>query len=150
MRVLSRLGVLSLAAALGAACAGVEVMAPPPAGSGRTGTGVVGGGGGATSAQVLLIGVWTRAIYVVGADGDLHESRTTWEFRGDGSAVRTVRAWNLSEGIYDVVVAVAQWRAANGFLTVTWVSPASGSATFAYRVDQTVLQLGNEQYARVQ
>ena len=149
MRCHSRVAILALAAGLGAGCAGIEVMSPPPpAGSGTTGTGATGGSGG-SSPQTLLLGVWTRAIYVEGIDGDLHESRTTWDFRGDGSAVRTVRAWNVSEGIYDVVVNVAQWRVSNSSLTIAWVPPGSGSTTFQLKVERDLLQIGSEQYARV-
>ena len=149
MRPHPRSFLLALAAAIGAGCAGVEVMSPPPpAGSGATGTGAA-GGRGASSPQTLLVGVWTRAIYVEGLDGDLHESRTTWDFRGDGSAVRTVRAWNVSEGVYDVVISVAQWRIVTSSLSLAWLPPGSGSVTFPLSVGQHLLQLGNEQYARV-
>lgn len=135
--------------ATAAACAGVEVISAPPPGSGAKGTGVTGGAGGGTTPQALLVGSWTHVIYLQGTDGDLHESRTTWEFRSDGSAIRSVRAWNLTEGIYDVVVGVAQWRVANGLLTVTWLPPGSGAATFRLDVRQDVLFLDADQYARV-
>ncbi len=150
MRPASGVSLIVIATLIAAGCAGVEVMSPPPWSAGATGTGATGGAGGGTAPQALLIGTWTRAIYVEGLDGDLHESRTTWVFRSDGSATRTVRAWNISEGIYDVVVDVASWRVANGALTVTWVAPQSGSASFPLTVRQDLLQLGNEQYARVQ
>lgn len=131
------------------ACAGVEVISAPPSGSGANGTGVTGGAGGGSTPQALLIGSWTHVIYLQGPDGDLHESRTTWEFRSDGRAIRSVRAWNLTEGIYDIVVAVAQWRVANGSLTVTWLPPGSGTASFRLDVRRDVLFLDTDQYARV-
>ena len=135
--------------AMASACAGVEVISAPPPGSGTNGTGVTGGAGGGATPQALLIGSWTHVTYLQGPDGDLHESRTTWEFRSDGSAIRSVRAWNLTEGIYDVVVGVARWRAANGSLTVTWLPPGSGAASFRLDVRQDVLFLDADQYARV-
>lgn len=141
--------VLATLVLLAAACAGVEVISAPPAGSGVNGTGVTSGAGGGTTPQALLVGSWTRAIYLEGPDGDLHESRTTWEFRSDGSAVRSVRAWNLTEGIYDVVASAARWRVANGSLAVTWLPPAAGAASFRLEVRQDVLFLDADQYARV-
>ena len=81
---------LPLAVALSAfalaGCAGIEVLGNDSTLVGTTGTGggvITGGGSGGGSHASAMVGQWTRAILVAGPDGDIHESRTTWEFRAD-------------------------------------------------------------------
>ena len=133
------------------ACAGVEVISGPGGtgtGSGPiVGTGPVSGGGGSTSTQ--LLGTWTRAILLADDVGNVHESRTTWEFRQDGSAIRNVVAWNLTQGYYDTIVTVAQWRASGSQLTLTYIAPAMGTAAYAFSINGDILTIGPDQYARI-
>ena len=132
-------------------CSGVEVL--PPGGSGTTTGGTLIGTGGTTrsgtSGSSVLLGTWTRAILLADGSGDVHESRTTWEFRQDGSAIRTVLAWNLSQGFYDTIVTVAQWRVSGAQLTITYIAPATGTASFAYAVNNDILTIGPDQFARL-
>lgn len=107
------------------------------------------GTGTGTSGSSVLLGRWTRAIVLVGDNGDAHESRTTWEFRQDGSAIRTVLAWNLSQGFYDTVVTVAQWHTDGAQLTLTYIAPTAGTAAFGYSVNGDILTIGPDQYARL-
>ena len=141
-----------LVAALQVACAGVEVIsgtAGAPGGStGGTMVGTGGGtGGGSTSSP--LLGRWTRVILLIADDGQAHESRTTWEFRQDGSAIRTVTAWNLSQGVFDTLTSVAQWSTNGSQLTITYIAPATGTATFSYAINGDLLTVGPDQYARL-
>jgi hypothetical protein len=134
------------------ACAGVEVISGTDGsgtGSGPiVGTGPVwGGGGGSTSTQ--LLGTWTRAILLADDVGNVHESRTTWEFRQDGSAIRNVIAWNLTQGYYDTIVTVAQWRTTGSQLTITYIAPALGTAAYAFSINGDILTIGPDQYARI-
>lgn len=140
------LGLLIWTAAV--ACPGVENL---NAVSGRTGgSGTVGtGGGGTTAGSSALVGQWSRSVYVSDADGNLHESRTVWEFRADGSAIRTTTAWNITQGIADTTVTVAQWSASGGTLTITYVTPAGGTTSYAYGIVLDTLTIGPEQYTRV-
>lgn len=150
-RPVGRLIALAALVVSAASCEGVEVL--PPEGSGSTTGGTLVGTGGTTgsgtSASSALLGAWTRAILLADASGDVHESRTTWEFRQDGSAIRTVLAWNLSQGFYDTVVTVAQWRVSGAQLTLTYVAPATGTASFAYAVNGDILTIGPDQFARL-
>jgi len=140
------------ACALQAACAGVEVISGTGGALGGSdggtmvGTGA-GSGGGSTSSAIL--GRWTRVILLIADDGQAHESRTTWEFRQDGSAIRTVTAWNLSQGVFDTLTSVAQWSTNGSQLTVTYIAPATGTATFSYSINGDVLTVGPDQYARL-
>ena len=138
--------------AVQAACAGVEVISGTAGAAGGSGGTMVGGGGtgagGGTAASPLL-GRWTRVILVIADNGDAHESRTTWEFRQDGSAIRTVTAWNLSQGVFDTLTSVAQWSANGSQLTITYIAPATGTATFSYSINGDVLTVGPDQYARL-
>ena len=152
------LGMVRLALALGtialAGCAGVEVLGTDSTLAGGDGGGgnggVIGGGGSGGGAHAAaVVGQWTRALVVEGPDGDIHESRTTWEFRADGSAIRTVIAWNWTEGIYDTVNSVAQWSTSGSNLTITYIAGATGTLTLGWRVDGDVLTLGPDQFARV-
>lgn len=136
-----------------AGCAGVEVLGTDSTlvGSGGTGGGgvIVGGGSGGGSHASAMLGQWTRALLVEGPDGDIHESRTTWEFRADGSAIRYVTAWNWTEGIYDTLSSVAQWTTSGATITITYIAGSTGTLTLAWRVDGDVLTLGPDQFARV-
>jgi hypothetical protein len=134
-------------------CAGVEVLGNDSTlvGSGGNGGGVIvgGGGSGGGAHASAMLGQWTRALLVEGPDGDIHESRTTWEFRADGSAIRYVTAWNWTEGIYDTISSVAQWTTSGATITITYIAGSSGTLTLAWRVDGDVLTLGPDQFARV-
>jgi hypothetical protein len=108
-----------------------------------------GSGTGGGSASTALLGRWTRVILLVADNGDAHESRTTWEFRQDGSAIRTVTAWNLSQGVFDTITSVAQWSTSGSQLTITYIAPTTGTAAFSYSINGDVLTIGPDQYARV-
>lgn len=142
-----------VSAAVLASCKGVEVLPPPGSGSSAGGGGTVTGTGPGTgttgTGSSVLLGTWTRAILLLDGSGDAHESRTTWEFRQDGSAIRTVLAWNLSQGFYDTIVTVAQWRISGNQLTITYISPSTGTASFAFAVDGDILTIGPDQFARL-
>lgn len=147
---------LHFAIALGAfaltSCAGVEVLGNDSTLAGSTGSGggvILGGGSGGGAHASAMLGQWTRALLVAGADGDIHESRTTWEFRADGSAIRYVTAWNWTEGIYDTISSVAQWTTSGATITITYIAGSTGTLTLAWRVDGDVLTLGPDQFARV-
>jgi hypothetical protein len=150
-RLIAALG-LGAFCALGASCAGVEDLSGTD-GTGTGGTGgtggVIGTGPGGTTGSTALLGTWTRAILLAGDNGDIHESRTTWEFRQDGSAVRTVLAWNLSQGLYDTIVSVAQWRTNGSQLTLTYIAGSTGTASFSFGVNGDILTIGPDQFARL-
>jgi hypothetical protein len=155
-RALSRsmvLGALACLTFAAAGCAGVEVLGNDSTLVGASGNGgvVVGGGGSGSGGAhaAAMLGQWTRALLVEGPDGDIHESRTTWEFRADGSAIRAVTAWNWTEGIYDTVNSVAQWTTSGSNITITYIAGTTGTLTLAWRVDGDVLTLGPDQFARV-
>jgi hypothetical protein len=129
------------------ACAGVEDLSGTGGATGGTGTGGVVSGGGTQSAT--LLGQWTRALLVETPDGDIHESRTTWEFRADHSAIRSVTAWNWTSGYYDTIYTVAQWSTTGSTITLVYIAGSSGTLTLDYRVNGDVLTMGPDQFARV-
>jgi len=141
----------ALCAGLLAGCAGVETITTGD--SAETGSGgggvIVGAGGGSGSQSSAVVGTWTRALLVETPDGSIHESRTTWEFRADGSGIRTVTAWNWTAGIYDTITSVAQWSTNGATMTIVYIAGSSGTLTLAYRIDGDVLTLGPDQFARV-
>jgi hypothetical protein len=126
-------------------------------------TGVAGGSGVAvtvgsgaspvTALDPALLGRWRRAVVFSGADGSVNSSETTWTFAGDGSALRTVVARNVTSGYADAVSASASWRTEGGTVVITYRPPDFGTARFAYSLDRTggrdVLYLGSQAYARV-
>jgi hypothetical protein len=146
-----RLATALLAFAL-VGCSGVEVLGTDSTlvGTGGTGGGgVIGGGGSGGGAHAsAMLGQWTRALLVEDASG-IHESRTTWEFRADGSGIRNVTAWNWTTGIYDTVGSVAQWTTNGATITITYIAGTTGTLTLGWRVDGDVLTLGPDQFARV-
>jgi hypothetical protein len=145
----ARAGALLLILLVAAGCRGVEVMGTAGA---RGGTVVVGSGGsgpGGGSTSSALVGRWSRTIVLTTSDGTVHESRTEWEFAGDGTATRRVIAWNVTEGIGDTLVAVGQWRTSGSTLTIGWLSPTAGTVVFEWSVRGDQLAIGSDQYARV-
>jgi hypothetical protein len=138
---------VTLAALALTACAGVEDLSGTN-GVVSGGNGGVIPGGGSTQGSGLL-GQWTRAILVQTPDGDIHESRTTWEFRADRSAIRSVTAWNWTDGSFDTVYSVAQWSTSSSTITIVYIAGTSGTLTLDYRINGDVLTMGPDQYARV-
>lgn len=136
-------------------CKGVEIVGTagaPRDGSGIAigGTGTGGGGGaGGGSVSTALVGRWARTIVLAAGDGNVYESRTEWEFRPDRSAIRRVTSWNVTQGYYDTLTAVAQWRTTGSALTISWLSPTVGTAVFDWRLVGDVLTIGPDQFARV-
>ena len=147
-RCASAISAVALCAAVVAtsACAGVENLSGTTATTGTGTGGILGGGGAQTN---VLLGRWTRAILVQGSDGIIHESRTTWEFRADHSAIRNVTAWNWTDGYYDTLSSVAQWTTSGSNITLVYIAGTSGTLTLDYRIDGDVLTMGPDQYARL-
>jgi hypothetical protein len=139
--------VIALGALAFTGCAGVENLSGT-GGAVSGGTGGVTPGGGGTQATGLL-GQWTRAILLQTPDGDIHESRTTWEFRADRSAIRSVTAWNWTSGYYDTIYSVAQWSTTGSTITIVYIAGSSGTLMLDYRINGDVLTMGPDQFARV-
>ncbi len=115
----------------------------------RVGPGINIGTGGSHSGQLALIGLWTRVVVITDNFGDTHSSRTTWEFRSDGSATRTVVAQNLSLGVSDVITARATWRTEGSTLVITFQQPDSGTSRFSFAIFSDVLTLDGRDFVRI-
>ena len=115
----------------------------------RVGPGINVGTSGSHSGQQALIGLWTRVVVITDNVGDTHSSRTTWEFRSDGSATRTVVAQNLSLGVSDVITARATWRTEGSTLVITFQSPDSGTSRFSFAIFSDVLTLDGRDFVRI-
>jgi hypothetical protein len=116
----------------------------------RIGPGINVGVGNGTGAQHnALVGIWTRVVVVRDNTGNDHSSRTTWEFRSDGSATRTLITQNLSAGISDVLTANASWHTEGSTLVITFRSPDSGTSRFGFSVFINVLTLDGRDFVRV-
>lgn len=116
----------------------------------RIGPGIqVGVGDGTGGQHNALVGIWTRVVVVSDRHGNTHSSRTTWEFRSDGSATRTLITQNLSVGISDVLTANASWHTEGSTLVVTFRFPDSGTSRFGFSVFSNVLSLDGRDFVRV-
>jgi hypothetical protein len=116
----------------------------------RIGPGIqIGTGTGSGSHHNAIVGMWTRAIVITDNQGTAHGSRTTWEFRSDGSATRTVVTQNLSSGISDVLTATASWHTEGSTLVITFRSPDSGTSRFGFAVFGNVLSLDGRDFVRI-
>ena len=123
-----------------AACGSVEM---------RIGPGIQVGVGSGTGAQHNgVVGIWTRVV-VVSDNGSTHSSRTTWEFRSDGSATRTLITQNVSAGLSDVLTANASWHTEGSTLVITFRFPDSGTSRFGFSVFSNVLTLDGRDFVRV-
>lgn len=135
VRILGALSALSLSA-----CNDVDM---------RLGPGININTGGSGSRQQALVGLWTRVVVVTDNFGDTHSSRTTWDFRSDGSATRTVIAQNLSLGISDVITAQAAWHVEGSTLVITFRPPDSGTSRFSFALFSDVLTLDGRDFVRI-
>ena len=104
---------------------------------------------GTSSHHHAIVGIWTRVVVITDTQGNAHSSRTTWEFRSDGSATRTLITQNVSAGISDVLTANAFWRTEGSTLVVTFRAPDSGTSRFGFAVFGNVLALDGRDFVRV-
>ena len=116
----------------------------------RVGPGIqIGTGSGSGSRQNAIVGIWTRVVVITDNAGNAHSSRTTWEFRSDGSANRTLVTQNLSAGISDVLMATASWHTEGSTLVITFRAPDSGVSRFSFSLFSNVLTLDGRDFVRV-
>jgi hypothetical protein len=117
----------------------------------RGSTGI--GTGGGIPAPVLgsLVGRWTRVIFFNDGVGNLVSSRTTWDFRADGSAQRVVTACNVTSGQCDSVVDVGRWRVEGATTLVFTPSapPGQPEVRYDFRFEGQTLILGGVQFLPV-
>jgi hypothetical protein len=97
------------------------------------GTGTTGGTGGQTTAPFL--GRWWR-LYTFTSGGAARTSETFWDFRSDGSAVRTLITTNVTDGVADAVVWVGRWRMIGGEVEITYTSPTTGVVRFRWTIER--------------
>ena len=133
------------------ACSGEMVSGT--LGPGPSGVEAGAGGGGSVSVPTSLQGSWLRTVSFYGTDGSLHVSETRWTFSSDGSATRVVTSSNVTFGISDAVITTARWRVERGLLVIDYLSPTTGTARFAWQVQEltggTQLVLDGQVFARV-
>lgn len=116
----------------------------------RIGPGVqIGTGTGTGSHHNAIVGIWTRVTVISDNDGNPHSSRTTWEFRSDGTSTRTLITQNVSAGLSDVLTANASWRTEGSTLVITFRAPDSGTSRFGFSVLGNVLSLDGRNFVRV-
>jgi hypothetical protein len=116
----------------------------------RIGPGIqIGTGTGSHFQHNSLVGLWTRIVVITDAAGNSHSSRTTWEFRSDGSATRTVVTQNLTSGISDVTSANAIWRTDGSTLVISFRPPDSGTTRFSFSLFRDVLTLNGHDFVRI-
>jgi hypothetical protein len=115
----------------------------------RIGPGIHIGTGTSSGQHNAIVGLWTRVVVITDNDGNAHSSRTTWEFRSDGSATRTVVTQNLSAGISDVISANATWHTEGSSLVITFRAPDTGTSRFSFSVFGNVLILDGRDFVRI-
>lgn len=109
------------------------------------------GGGADTGDNVndALIGNWRRTFVFVDEFGFAHAIETTWQFAGDGTAVRTIVTSNLTLQVSDVIVTVARWRVQGGSIVLEFQSPDTGQVILDFVIVGNELTLAGEIYSRV-
>lgn len=116
----------------------------------RLGPGInIGTGTGSGSHHNAIVGLWTRVVTITDNNGHAHSSRTTWEFRSDGTATRTLITQNVSAGISDVLTANATWHTEGSNLVVTFRAPETGTSRFSFFVIGNVLTLDGRDFVRI-
>ena len=116
----------------------------------RIGPGIhIGTNTGSGAHQNAIVGLWTRVVVITDNGGNAHSARTTWEFRSDGSAMRTLVTQNLSAGISDVISANAIWHTEGSTLVITFRPPDTGTSRFGFSVFSNVLSLDGRDFVRI-
>ncbi|HJU89878.1 MAG TPA: hypothetical protein VJ672_10825 [Gemmatimonadaceae bacterium] len=105
------------------------------------------GGTGSSTQPAILIGRWQRTVIFNDASG-LNSSETTWEFRADGIAIRTVVAKNITHGLSDVVVSTGRWSATGRTITIVFAS-TPGFVQLDFIVFGNVLTLNGQDFVRI-
>jgi hypothetical protein len=109
----------------------------------------IGTGTGSGLDHAAIVGLWTRVVVITDNAGNAHSSRTTWEFRSDGSATRTLITQNLSLGLSDVLTANATWHTEGSTLVITFRPPDTGTSRFSFSVFRNVLTLDGRDFVRI-
>ena len=137
------LGTASLVVALLslAACDGDLTISTGPQGfSARGGT-------GSSTQPAILVGRWQRTVIFNDASG-LNSSETTWEFRADGIAIRTLVTENLTLGLSDVLISTGRWSASGRTITIVFAS-SPGLLQLDFSVFGNVLTLNGQDFVRI-
>ncbi|MGI9076346.1 MAG: hypothetical protein ACR2G6_03315 [Gemmatimonadaceae bacterium] len=111
------------------------------------GTGT-GRSGATVNSSLALVGRWERVVFFTDAGGAVHASETLWDFRSDGTALRTVVTRNLTEGFADAITAIVNWRVQGSSLVLDFVSPASGTTQFFFHINRDILTLDGRDFVR--
>ncbi len=112
------------------------------------GTGPGRSGGGTVNSSFALLGRWERVVFFTDAGGTVHASETLWDFRSDGTALRTVVTRNLTDGFADAITTIANWRVQGSTLVLDFVSPASGTSRFFFHISRDILTLDGRDFVR--
>lgn len=111
------------------------------------------GTGGLTRGQnaSFLIGRWFRVEGAAGFGGTV--THTSWEFRVDGTAIRTVTVRTPEGQVIESATSQLGWRAGRGVLTLSFDQPTPRALSVPYAIDYgvqgTVLYLQGVPYLRV-
>ena len=141
LRTMRRQLLLTASIALAAAgCESVEI-------AGSLGTGGLARGQNAA----FLVGRWFRVENGAGFGGTV--TQTAWEFRVDGTAIRTLTVRTPEGQVLESTQSRLGWRAGRGVLTLTFEEPLLRSLSVPYSIDYgvqgTVLYLQGVPYLRV-
>ena len=96
-----------------------------------------------------LTGVWQHKLWFTDSRGRPFLSETTWTFRRDGSATRSVVTVSFDDDFADRFTSRARWSASNGTLEIEWLPPRAGLSRLYYRVSGRTAQIGGDVYVRL-
>jgi hypothetical protein len=94
----------------------------------------------------LLVGAWVSSIYVRTTTG-VQASETIWDFRNDGTAVRTTILRHLNTGISDQTVQTGLWGTQGQWVVVTF--DGGGTIRLRYSVAGGTLFLDSREFQRI-
>lgn len=112
------------------------------------------GPGGVTrgQSQSFLIGRWFSVESAAGFGGTV--TQTSWEFRVDGTALRTITVRTSQGQVLESTTSELGWRAGRGVLTLQFGQPTLHSISVPYSIDfgvnGTVLYLQGVAYLRAE
>lgn len=144
---------LTLLAALVASLAGCGAGGAVDYGTGTVGGGTGVAGGGGSQALAPFLGRWWRYL-LFSSGGAARTSETTWDFRADGTATRTLVTTNVTDGLVEVLVWNARWRQLGTEVEITYTSPVRGTVRFRWSIERggsnDVLYLDDTWFQRIQ
>lgn len=95
-----------------------------------------------------VVGTWVRSVSFVDEFGATRTTETTWVFKADGTATRTIIVRNSAAGSTDRTESTGRWQVLGDQLAIDFQTPITGRVTILFSRVGDSLILGGETFLR--